>query len=181
MRRRLDAELVRRGLATSRTEAAQAVRAGKVRVAGRTAEKTSTLVAPDEAVAVEGPARAYVSRGGEKLEAAPRRVAVYAFNLRRFDPPQFDFRVRCSGGTYVRSLVADVGGMGIMACRRLGQSTRARWIIAADRRRSRLLCSCPCGQLKSEAVASNSTFPYRKPKTADRDCEAADTRSRHSV
>src|SRR5947209_4141258 len=81
----------------------------------------------------------------------------------------------------VQTLVADVGGMGIMACRRLGQSTRARWIIAADRRRSRLLCSCPCGQLKSEAVASNSTFPYRKPKTADRDCEAADTRSRHSV
>src|SRR6266508_1802439 len=51
-------------------------------------------------------------------------------------------------------LVADVGGMGIMACRRLGQSTRAQWIIAADRRRSRLLCSCPCGQLKSDAVAS---------------------------
>src|SRR6266540_5224731 len=51
-------------------------------------------------------------------------------------------------------LVADVGGMGIMACRRLGQSTRAQWIIAANRRRSRLLCSCPCGQLKSDAVAS---------------------------
>jgi len=51
------------------------------------------------------------ARRGEKLEAAPRRVVVYAFNLRRFDPPQFDFRVRCSGGTYVRSLVADVGGV----------------------------------------------------------------------
>src|SRR6266511_1710931 len=51
-------------------------------------------------------------------------------------------------------LVADMGGMGIVACRRLGQSTRARWIIAANRRRSRLLCSCPCGQLKNDAVAS---------------------------
>src|SRR6266542_6134292 len=62
-------------------------------------------------------------------------------------------------------LVADVGGMGIMACRRLGQSTRARWIIAADRRRSRLLCSCPCGQLKSEAVASKLALaPTGNPK-----------------
>jgi tRNA pseudouridine55 synthase len=34
---------------------------------------------------------------------------VYAFNLRHFESPRFDFRVRCSGGTYVRSLVAGVG------------------------------------------------------------------------
>src|SRR5262249_13702175 len=45
---------------------------------------------------------------------------------------------------------AGMGGMGIMACRWFGQSTRAGWTIAADRRRARLLCSCPypyrCGQ-----------------------------------
>jgi tRNA pseudouridine55 synthase len=29
------------------------------------------------------------------------------FELQRFDPPDFDFRVVCSTGTYVRSLVAD--------------------------------------------------------------------------
>jgi len=56
-----------------------------VRVAGRTAEKTSTLVAPDEAVAVEGPARAYVSRGGEKLEAALDRFAVDPRGRRALD------------------------------------------------------------------------------------------------
>jgi signal transduction histidine kinase len=45
-----------------------------------------------------------------------------------------------------------------MACRRLGQSTRARWIIPADRRRSRLLCSCPCGQLKNAAEQQAKLF-----------------------
>lgn len=49
------------------------------------------------------------ARKGQAVVAPPRKVHVYAFNLRQFAPPDFDFRVRCSGGTYVRTLVADVG------------------------------------------------------------------------
>ena len=75
-RRRLDAELVRRGLVTSRTEAQAAVRDGLVRVAGRTAAKPSTLVAPAEAVELAAPTRRFVSRGGEKLDAALERFGV---------------------------------------------------------------------------------------------------------
>ncbi|HEX6230825.1 MAG TPA: S4 domain-containing protein, partial [Actinomycetota bacterium] len=63
-RRRLDAELVRRGLAASRAEARAAVREGLVAVAGRPASKASTMVAADEPVEVRGPARRFVSRGG---------------------------------------------------------------------------------------------------------------------
>ncbi len=69
-RRRLDAELVRRGLAGSQTEAQAAVRDGLVVVAGHPAHKPSTLVGPDEAVALQGPAGRFVSRGGDKLDAA---------------------------------------------------------------------------------------------------------------
>jgi tRNA pseudouridine55 synthase len=61
------------------------------------------------AVKVGGERLYRAARRGEELVAPARTVRVYAFNLRRFDPPRFDFRVRCSGGTYVRSLVADVG------------------------------------------------------------------------
>jgi tRNA pseudouridine55 synthase len=50
------------------------------------------------------------ARKGRAVVAPPRKVHVYAFTLRRFTPPVFDFRARCSGGTYVRTLVADVGG-----------------------------------------------------------------------
>jgi tRNA pseudouridine55 synthase len=49
------------------------------------------------------------ARKGEHVEAPPRRVRVDEFELLRFDSPRFDFRVQCSSGTYVRSLVADVG------------------------------------------------------------------------
>lgn len=69
-RRPLDAELVRRGLVPNTAEAQEAVRSGKVSVRGVPATKTTTLVAPDEALAVAGVERAFVSRGGEKLSAA---------------------------------------------------------------------------------------------------------------
>ena len=49
------------------------------------------------------------ARRGEALEAPARPVRVDAFDLLRFEPPDFEFLVRCSSGTYVRVLVADVG------------------------------------------------------------------------
>jgi 23S rRNA (cytidine1920-2'-O)/16S rRNA (cytidine1409-2'-O)-methyltransferase len=76
VRRRLDNELVRRGLAASRTEAADAVRAGLVTVGGRPAPKPATLVDAAEPIELAGPARPFVSRGGEKLAAALDRFEV---------------------------------------------------------------------------------------------------------
>ncbi len=70
MRRRLDVELVRRGLARSRGEAADAIRAGRVTVAGAPATTAARLVAAGEAVHIETPRGPYVSRGGYKLAAA---------------------------------------------------------------------------------------------------------------
>jgi 23S rRNA (cytidine1920-2'-O)/16S rRNA (cytidine1409-2'-O)-methyltransferase len=75
-RRRLDAELVRRGLASSTAEAREAVRAGQVMVRGAPATKSTTLVRADEALVVAGPARPFVSRGGEKLAAALDAFAI---------------------------------------------------------------------------------------------------------
>jgi tRNA pseudouridine55 synthase len=61
------------------------------------------------AVKVGGRRLYQAAREGEVVEAAPRPIRVDAFDLLVFDPPDFDFRVTCSGGTYVRVLVADVG------------------------------------------------------------------------
>ncbi len=69
-RRRLDAELVRRGLLTSRTEAATMIEDGRVMVNGAVADKPARLVAPGDAVTVSGPPPRFVGRGGEKLDAA---------------------------------------------------------------------------------------------------------------
>ncbi len=85
MRRRLDVELVRRGLVVSRTAAGLLIREGRVTVEGAPAVKAATLVAPDESVSVSGPPRRFVSRGGEKLDAALDRFGVEVRGRRALD------------------------------------------------------------------------------------------------
>ena len=73
-RRRLDAELVRRGLASSRAEAQAVVAEGRVTVAGNPATKAVLARGRRRAGARDRPARRYVSRGGEKLRGGARSV-----------------------------------------------------------------------------------------------------------
>ncbi|WFE35074.1 TlyA family RNA methyltransferase [Micromonospora sp. WMMD975] len=69
---RLDAELVRRGLARSREQAAALVADGRVRVRGVVAGKPAAMVDPADPLLVTGadPTTDYVSRGGHKLAGA---------------------------------------------------------------------------------------------------------------
>ena len=69
-RRRLDAELLRRGLATSRSLAVEAIDSRRVLVNGTMADKASRQVDPSDAIVVEGPPPRFVSRGGDKLDRA---------------------------------------------------------------------------------------------------------------
>ncbi|MGQ0520199.1 MAG: TlyA family RNA methyltransferase [Actinomycetota bacterium] len=75
-RRRLDAELVRRGLAPSREQAHRHIAEGRVLVAGAPADKASRLVDSGEPVEIVGPPPRFVSRGGEKLDAALERFGI---------------------------------------------------------------------------------------------------------
>ena len=70
-----------------------------------------TMQAPPaySAIKVGGRKLYEAARAGERLEAPPRPVRVDAFEVTEFTPPAFDFVVTCSGGTYVRVLMADVG------------------------------------------------------------------------
>lgn len=71
-RLRLDAELVRRGLARSRDQAADLIAAGRVEVAGQRAAKPASQVATDAAITVAqaGQQPQYASRAGYKLAGA---------------------------------------------------------------------------------------------------------------
>ncbi|MGZ4464884.1 MAG: TlyA family RNA methyltransferase [Nocardioides sp.] len=71
-RLRLDAELVRRGLARSREHASELIAAKRVKVSGAVATKPATGVTTDLAIVVaDDPDRPdYVSRGGHKLAGA---------------------------------------------------------------------------------------------------------------
>jgi 23S rRNA (cytidine1920-2'-O)/16S rRNA (cytidine1409-2'-O)-methyltransferase len=70
-RARLDAELVRRGLARSREQAGELVAAGRVTVAGQCAAKAATQVTRDAPISIADTGEpGYVSRGGHKLAGA---------------------------------------------------------------------------------------------------------------
>jgi len=50
-----------------------------------------------------------LARRGVEVERAPRDVTIHALALRLAEPTGIDFAVRCSKGTYVRVLAADLG------------------------------------------------------------------------
>lgn len=72
---RLDAALVKRGLADSRSDASRLIDGGHVTVSGAFADKASRMVASDEPIEVLFEKR-FVSRGGEKLEYALEQFGV---------------------------------------------------------------------------------------------------------
>ena len=82
-RARLDAELVRRGLARSREQAAELVAAGQVRVPGRTTVKAATQVATGDPIVVDEPSgETFVSRGGHKLVGALEAFTPHGLGVR---------------------------------------------------------------------------------------------------
>jgi len=66
---RLDILLVERGLAESRAKAQALIMAGQVRVAGQVTLKPATAIPADSTLTIDAGPR-FVSRGGEKLDAA---------------------------------------------------------------------------------------------------------------
>jgi 23S rRNA (cytidine1920-2'-O)/16S rRNA (cytidine1409-2'-O)-methyltransferase len=85
VRRRLDAELVRRGLATSRTQARDYVEAGRVLVGGAPSTKPARQVDAAEAVVLVGEPPRFVGRGGEKLAGALTSFDLSTAGLRVLD------------------------------------------------------------------------------------------------
>lgn len=49
------------------------------------------------------------ARAGEEVEIAFRKTTIYEFEITRIALPEIDFRVKCSKGTYIRSLAFDFG------------------------------------------------------------------------
>ena len=61
------------------------------------------------AIQVDGK-RAYDSaRQGKTLELTSRKVTVHEFEITRIALPEIDFRIKCSKGTYIRSIANDFG------------------------------------------------------------------------
>ncbi len=61
------------------------------------------------AIKVDGERLYEKARRGEEVELRLRNVTITEFEITRIELPEVDFRVVCSKGTYIRSLVNDFG------------------------------------------------------------------------
>jgi tRNA pseudouridine55 synthase len=94
-----------------------------------------------------------LARKGETVERKARRVQILQLELMRWNPPEVELRVRCSKGTYIRTLAQDIGaalgtGAHLAALRRtasggfsLADASDLKILgeMSADERRRRLL------------------------------------------
>ena len=94
-------------VSTGASAGEDAVRAAAARLVGEIEQRV-----PDYSAVKVGGERLYrKARRGEAVEAPVRRVRIERLEVVRFDEPgqQAELEVRCSSGTYVRQLVADLG------------------------------------------------------------------------
>jgi tRNA pseudouridine55 synthase len=76
---------------------------------------------------------------GIEVEREPRKVMIYHLDLLRFEGDIFEINVRCSKGTYIRTLAEDIGralgcGAHVIALRRLGAGPfKAEQMVSTDK------------------------------------------------
>ncbi len=61
------------------------------------------------AIKVDGQRVYKKARKGELVELKPRPVTIYEFEIVKIEMPNVHFRIRCSKGTYIRSIAHDFG------------------------------------------------------------------------
>ncbi len=49
------------------------------------------------------------ARAGETVEISSRKTTIYEFEITKINLPEIDFRIKCSKGTYIRSIAFDFG------------------------------------------------------------------------
>lgn len=50
-----------------------------------------------------------MARKGQTVEREPRPITIQRLKLKAFNPPDIEFELECSKGTYVRTICADIG------------------------------------------------------------------------
>jgi 23S rRNA (cytidine1920-2'-O)/16S rRNA (cytidine1409-2'-O)-methyltransferase len=156
--RRLDVEMMRRGLSVSRAQARAAIEAGKVSVDGAVATKAGQLVTTDSAIAAEA-AHPWASRGGVKLAHA-----LDAFGVSPEGRACLDVGASTGGFTDVllargarRVTAVDVGRGQLL--RRLADDARVVSLEATD---ARMLTAAMLGEAPSLLVCDASFIGLAK-------------------
>ncbi len=82
----------------------------KIRAAVETFKGDIQQVAPlHSAKKIDGKKAYEYARKGIEKELKANNITIYEYELTRIELPEVDFRVKCSKGTYIRSLAHDLG------------------------------------------------------------------------
>lgn len=85
------------------------------------------------AVSIDGARMYKLARKGIEVERPARSVTIYELELCSFDRSEFEISVVCSKGTYIRSLIADIGtSLGCGACMSALRRTRSTGFSLRD-------------------------------------------------
>ena len=63
------------------------------------------------AVHVDGKRAYKLARRGAELDIPAKKVTIYSFEIMEYRAPDLYFRVRCSGGTYIRAIARDLASL----------------------------------------------------------------------
>ncbi len=110
---------------------------------------------PYSAVKIQGRKAYELARKGEEVELEPRTINVYSLELLEWAPPEVVLDVYCSSGTYVRSLVNDLG-------ERLGCGATLTGLRRTKSGRFTLRDAVPLRKL-NEAFADGTWYQYLIP------------------
>ena len=61
------------------------------------------------AIKIKGRKAYELARRGEKVELKPRKIKIYDIKILAYKWPLLELKIKCSSGTYIRSLARDIG------------------------------------------------------------------------
>jgi len=106
-----------------------------------------------------------LARKGKTVEREPKLVHIYSFKFKTYTEPVASFRVRCTKGTYVRSLTHDLGGsLGCGAHLRTLHRTESGKFNVAEATRLEDLVKLPDAELPERVMSLLALTRLLKPE-----------------
>ena len=119
------------------------------------------------AIKVAGQPLYKIARKGGEVERKPRRITIFALDRSGVDGDGITLRVRCSKGTYIRTLCHDIGaalgcGGAMSALRRTAAGT---FELQNAHTLDRVLAAAEAGTVSEWLLPVETLFPQAKPVT----------------
>lgn len=106
------------------------------------------------AIKIAGKKMYDLARKGIAVDIPPRQVHIHSIEILSFEGNSFDIMVKCSSGTYIRSLARDIGkALGTFAVVEELVRTEIHPFMLSDAVGEKYLCNCTREELLNKSIA----------------------------